>query len=178
MVWLHGGGFATGSANFTVYDGVNLAAKHDVVLVGVNHRLNIFGFLHLGEIGGERFAKASNAGMLDIVAALEWVRDNISNFGGDPNTVMIFGQSGGGRKVETLLAMPSAKGLFHRATIESGAALQVAGRDIDMWVSIAVPPAVSTAFSTTWSSSRMFPGHACRRRGRSASLEKRRAGRA
>jgi len=120
MVWLHGGGFSTGSANFTVYDGANLAAKHDVVLVGVNHRLNIFGFLYLPEIGGEKFAKASNAGMLDIVAALEWVRDNISNFGGDPNNVTIFGQSGGGSKVSTLLGMSAAKALFHRAIAQSG----------------------------------------------------------
>jgi para-nitrobenzyl esterase len=124
MVWLHGGGYATGSAEFTLYDGTNLAAKHDVVVVGVNHRLNILGFLYLADIGGERFAHASNAGMLDIIAALEWVRDNIANFGGDPNNVTIFGQSGGGGKVSTLLGMPAAKGLFHRAIAESGSAVK------------------------------------------------------
>ena len=80
MVWLHGGGFSNGGAGFTVYDGTNLASKHDVVLVGINHRLNIFGFLYLAEIGGEQFAQSSNVGMLDIIAALEWVRDNIANF--------------------------------------------------------------------------------------------------
>ena len=128
MVWLHGGGFANCSANFTVYDGANLAAKHDVVLVGVNHRLNIFGFLYLAEIGGEKFANASNAGMLDIVLALEWVRDNISNFGGDQNNVTIFGQSGGGSKVSTLLGMPQAKGLFHRAIAQSGSEVKGVSR--------------------------------------------------
>jgi len=128
MVWLHGGGFSTGSANFTVYDGANLAAKHDVVLVGVNHRLNIFGFLYLADLGGEKFAQASNAGMLDIVAALEWVRDNIANFGGDPNNVTIFGQSGGGGKVSTLLGMPAAKGLFHRAIAQSGSEVRGVSR--------------------------------------------------
>ena len=123
MVWLHGGGFTSGSGAYTIYDGENLARKRDVVTVTVNHRLNTFGFLHLAEIGGEKFAQASNVGMLDIVAALEWVRDNITAFGGDPQNVTIFGQSGGAGKVSTLLAMPSAKGLFHRAIIQSGSAL-------------------------------------------------------
>jgi para-nitrobenzyl esterase len=123
MVWLHGGGFTSGSASYTMYDGKELARKHDVVVVGVNHRLNVFGFLYLAELGGPQFAHASNAGMLDIVAALEWVRDNIGNFGGDPASVTIFGQSGGAGKVSTLMAMPSAKGLFHRAIAQSGAAL-------------------------------------------------------
>jgi len=118
MVWLHGGGFTSGSGSYTIYDGANMARKHDVVTVTVNHRLNSFGFLYLPEIG------ASNAGMLDVVAALQWVRNNIANFGGDPNNVTIFGQSGGAGKVSTLLAMPSAKGLFHRAIIQSGANLQ------------------------------------------------------
>lgn len=122
MFWLHGGGFAAGSGLGTAdYDGTNLAAKHDVVVVSSNHRLNVFGYLFLAESGGERFAQASNVGMLDIVLALEWVRDNIENFGGDPNNVTIFGQSGGGRKVSTLLGMPAAKGLFHRAIQMSGA---------------------------------------------------------
>src|SRR5579883_1777472 len=115
MLWLHGGGFTSGSGSYSIYDGANMARKHDVVTVTVNHRLNSFGFLYLPEIG------ASNAGMLDIVAALQWVRDNIANFGGDPNNVTIFGQSGGAGKVSTLLAMPSAKGLFHRAIVQSGA---------------------------------------------------------
>lgn len=120
MVWLHGGGFSGGSAGFTVYDGTNMADKHDVVFVGVNHRLNVFGFLYLADLGGERWSQASNVGMLDIVAALEWVRDNIERFGGDPHNVTVLGQSGGGSKVSTLLGMPAAKGLFHRAIAMSG----------------------------------------------------------
>lgn len=87
MVWLHGGGYTGGSAGFICYEGTELARKHDVVVVGINHRLNVFGFLHLAEIGGEKYAHASNVGMLDIVAALEWVRDNIAAFGGDPGNV-------------------------------------------------------------------------------------------
>src|SRR6516165_378269 len=118
LLWLHGGGFTSGSGSYSIYDGANMARKRDVVTVTVNHRLNSFGFLYLPEIG------ASNAGMLDVVAALQWVRDNIANFGGNPNNITIFGQSGGAGKVSTLLAMPSAKGLFHRAIIQSGANLQ------------------------------------------------------
>ena len=91
MVWLHGGGYATGSGGFIVYDGAELARKHDVVVVTVNHRLNVFGFLYLAEIGHADYAQASNAGIRDIVAALEWVRDNIAAFGGDPKNVTIFG---------------------------------------------------------------------------------------
>src|SRR5277367_262999 len=124
MVWLHGGGFTSGSGSYTIYDGANMARKHDVVTVTVNHRLNSFGFLYLADIGGAKYANASNVGMLDVVAALEWVRDNIANFGGDPNNVTIFGQSGGAGKVSTLLAMPGAKGLFHRAIVQSGANLK------------------------------------------------------
>jgi para-nitrobenzyl esterase len=120
MVWLHGGGFTGGSAGYTIYDGANLARKRDVVVVGINHRLNAFGFLYLADIGGPAWAQASNAGMLDIVAALQWVHDNIAHFGGDPGNVTIFGQSGGGGKVATLQAMPAAKGLFHRAIQQSG----------------------------------------------------------
>ena len=129
MFWCHGGGFATGSGSSPDTDGTNLARRGDVVVVTINHRLNVLGFADLSEFSAD-FAASGDAGMLDIVHALKWVRANITQFGGDPNTVMIFGQSGGGRKVETLLAMPSAKGLFHRATIESGAAIQVAGREI------------------------------------------------
>jgi para-nitrobenzyl esterase len=126
MVWLHGGGMAYGSANRPLYDGTNLARRGDVVVVGVNHRLNVFGFLHLG---GEPYSHSGNAGMLDLVAALRWVHDNIDRFGGDPGNVTIFGESGGGGKVSTLLAMPAARGLFHRAIIQSGAAIRLSTRD-------------------------------------------------
>ena len=125
MVWCHGGGFATGSGSSPVTDGANLARRGDVVVVSLNHRLNVLGFSNLASVASADFAASGDVGMLDIVRALEWVRDNIAEFGGDPNTVMVFGQSGGGRKVATLLAMPSAKGLFHRAVIESGATLQL-----------------------------------------------------
>ena len=124
MVWLHGGGFSAGSGQeLKAYYGENIARRGDVVLVSVNHRLNAFGYLDLSKYG-EEYASSANAGMLDLVAALEWVRDNIGNFGGDPGNVMIFGQSGGGSKVSTLMAMPSAKGLFHKAAIESGSSLR------------------------------------------------------
>jgi len=119
MVWLHGGGFRTGSGNSVFYEGKALAQKHGVVVVTVTHRLNVFGFLHLAEIGGEQFRAASNVGMQDLVLALEWVRDNIDAFGGDPRSVTIFGQSGGGGKTAILNGMPAAKGLFHRAIIQS-----------------------------------------------------------
>jgi para-nitrobenzyl esterase len=122
MVWLHGGGYASGSGSYSIYEGRELARKHDVVAISVNHRLNVFGFLHLAQYGG-KWANATNAGILDVVSALEWVRDNIAAFGGDPRNVTIFGQSGGGAKVSTLMAMPSARGLFHRAIAESGAAV-------------------------------------------------------
>ena len=120
MFWCHGGGFASGSGSSPGTDGTNLARRGDVVVVSINHRLNVLGFTSLVEFGGSEFAQSGDVGMLDIVHALKWVRQNIAQFGGDPNTVTIFGQSGGGRKVGTLLAMPSAKGLFHRAIIESG----------------------------------------------------------
>jgi len=121
LVWIHGGAFTSGSSQeLRAYDGGNLARRHDAVLVSMNHRLNVFGFLDLTEVGGEKYAKSGNVGMLDLVLALEWVRDNIGRFGGDPSNVTIFGQSGGGRKVSTLLAMPSAKGLFHKAAVFSG----------------------------------------------------------
>src|SRR5579863_8183114 len=125
MVWLHGGGFSTGSGSEAIYNGVNLAHKNDVVLVSINHRLNVLGFTYLGEVAGPEFALSGCVGMLDIIAALQWVRENIDNFGGDPNLVTIFGQSGGGRKVATLMSMPGAKGLFERAIIESGAVLRL-----------------------------------------------------
>jgi len=125
MVWLHGGGFSYGTGSDAILEGSNLARAGDVVVVTINHRLNVFGYTYLGEAGGHDFALSGSAGMLDIVAALEWVRDNIDRFGGDPTLVTIFGQSGGGRKVATLMAMPSAKGLFHRAIVESGAVLRL-----------------------------------------------------
>jgi para-nitrobenzyl esterase len=129
MVWLHGGGFVGGSGNWLLYDGTNLARKEDVVVVSVNHRLNLFGFLYLADLGGEKWANSSNVGMRDIVLALEWIRDNIAAFGGNAANVTIFGQSGGGSKVTTLMAMPSAKGLFHRAVAQSGAQLRGATRE-------------------------------------------------
>jgi para-nitrobenzyl esterase len=124
MVYVHGGGYVTGSGGFILYDGANLARKHDVVVITLNHRLNVFGYLYLAELGGEKYANASNVGMLDLVLALEWVRDNISAFGGDPGNVTLFGQSGGAGKISALLAMPAAKGLFHRAIVESGSAVK------------------------------------------------------
>jgi para-nitrobenzyl esterase len=129
MVWLHGGAFAYGSGNRAVTAGANLAKRGDVVVVSVNHRLNICGHLHLADIGGERFAQSGNAGSLDMIAALRWVRDNIAAFGGDPGNVTIFGESGGGGKVSALLVMPLAKGLFHRAVIQSGAAVRFTTRE-------------------------------------------------
>jgi para-nitrobenzyl esterase len=129
MVWIHGGGYAYGSGAWPIYDGANLARKGDVVVVTVNHRLNVFGYLYLGELGNDAYAKSGNAGMLDLVAALEWVRDNIEAFGGDPGNVTIMGESGGGAKVSTLLAMPAARGLFHRAVIQSGPGLRGVPKD-------------------------------------------------
>jgi para-nitrobenzyl esterase len=123
MVWLHGGGYSNASGSQIPFDGTNLARKHDVVVVTLNHRLNVFGFTYLAELGGEKYADSGNVGMRDIVLALQWVRDNVASFGGDPGNVTIFGQSGGGGKVGTLLAMPAAKGLFHRAIAESGAGI-------------------------------------------------------
>jgi para-nitrobenzyl esterase len=125
LVWIHGGGFTSGSSQeLRPYDGENLARHHDVVLVSMNHRLNVFGFLDLSQAGGSKYASSGNVGMLDLVLALEWVRDNIPRFGGDPGSVTIFGQSGGGRKVSTLMAMPAAKGLFHKAAVFSGSHLR------------------------------------------------------
>lgn len=126
MVWLHGGGFFAGSSqDLLSYDGESLARKGDVVVVTINHRLGVLGFLNLAEWGGERYAGSANVGLLDIVAALEWVYDHIDRFGGDPGRVMIFGQSGGGGKVTALMAMPAARGLFHRAAVQSGSILRM-----------------------------------------------------
>jgi para-nitrobenzyl esterase len=127
MVWLHGGGFQAGSGQeLPSYDGENLSRRGDVVVVSVNHRLGVLGYLNLLEVGGEKYAASANTGQLDLVAALEWVRDNIANFGGDAGNVTIFGQSGGGAKVSALMAMPAAKGLFHKAIVQSGSGLRMA----------------------------------------------------
>jgi len=119
MVWFHGGGMRTGWSGSILYDGAELARKHDVVVVGVNHRINVFGFLYLAGTGLDRYANSANVGALDLIAALEWVRDNVASFGGDPANVTIFGQSGGGGKVATVQSMPAARGLFHRMIIQS-----------------------------------------------------------
>jgi para-nitrobenzyl esterase len=125
IVWLHGGGYTNGNGiEQDGYNGENLSRYGDIVFCSLNHRLGPLGFSDLSGAAGEKFAASGNVGMLDIVAALEWVRDNIENFGGDPNNVTIIGQSGGGGKVCTLTAMPSAKGLFHKAVVLSGATLQ------------------------------------------------------
>lgn len=124
MVWLHGRGYTAGAGSETMYHGANLAKRGDVVVVTINHRLNVFGYLHLADIAGEAYAGSGIAGLLDAVLALEWVRANITSFGGDAGNVTIFGESGGGAKVSTMLAMPSAKGLFHRAVIQSGAGIR------------------------------------------------------
>jgi len=124
MVWLHGGGFGIGAGSLPAYNGARLSSTGDVVVVNVTHRLNVLGYLDLSP-AGQDFAASGMVGMLDIVAALEWVRDNIAQFGGDPDNVMIFGESGGGAKVGILMAMPKAKGLFHRAAIQSGAMRRV-----------------------------------------------------
>jgi para-nitrobenzyl esterase len=128
MFWCHGGGFAQESGTWPWVYGESLSRRGDVVVVTINHRLNLFGYFHLGDVGGEKYAASGNAGMLDLVQGLQWVHDNIAAFGGDPGKVMIFGESGGG-KVCSLLTMPAAKGLFHRAAIQSGASLRATARD-------------------------------------------------
>jgi para-nitrobenzyl esterase len=129
MFWIHGGGYTAGSGQeLKSYYGENLARRGDVVVVSINHRLNCLGHLNLVEYG-EKYAGSVNAGLVDIVAALEWVRDNIANFGGDPGNVLIFGQSGGGGKVSHLMATPSAKGLFHKAAVQSGSTLRSGSMD-------------------------------------------------
>jgi para-nitrobenzyl esterase len=122
MVWLHGGGYDQYSGSTPAFDGTRLCQRGDVVVVTLNHRLNLFGYLYLADLDNH-FPDSGNVGQLDIVAALQWVQANIAAFGGDPGRVMIFGESGGGGKVSTLLAMPAAKGLFHRAAIQSGPGL-------------------------------------------------------
>ncbi len=127
MFYIHGGAYANGSGSSPLYDGVRLCKRGDVVVVTVNHRLNAFGYLYLARFGGAEFADSGNAGQLDLVLALQWVRDNIAAFGGDPNNVLVFGQSGGGAKIATLMAMPAAKNLFHRAATMSGQQVTASG---------------------------------------------------
>jgi para-nitrobenzyl esterase len=124
MVWLHGRGHYAGAASETMYHGANLSKRGNIVVVSVNHRLNVFGYLYLDEIAGPEFKGSGNAGELDIILALKWIKNNISFFGGDPNNVTIFGQSGGGGKVCNLMAMPATKGLFNRAIVQSGPAIR------------------------------------------------------
>jgi para-nitrobenzyl esterase len=120
MVYSHGGGFVSGSAAAALQDGSNLAREHDVVVVATNHRLGLLGFLYLDDIAGADYAGSGNRGVQDIAVALGWIRRNISAFGGDPDNVMIFGESGGGAKTSALYAMPEAAPYFHKASIESG----------------------------------------------------------
>ena len=129
MVWLHGGAFSTGSGSWPMYDGASLASRGDAVVVTLNHRLGPLGFLDLEEVGGERYAGSGNAGMLDIVLALRWVRDNVAAFGGDPSRVMVFGDSGGASKTSLLLGMPDARGLLHRGGIMSGPLIRACSRE-------------------------------------------------
>ncbi|TNE63937.1 MAG: carboxylesterase/lipase family protein [Alphaproteobacteria bacterium] len=126
MVYFHGGAYAHGSGSDALYDGTYLCTRGDVVVVTVNHRLNIFGYLYLARFD-DRFADSGNAGMLDLILALEWVRDNIAEFGGDADNVMLFGQSGGGAKIATLMAMPAARGLFHKGATMSGQQVTASG---------------------------------------------------
>jgi len=127
MCYVHGGAYASGSGSSPLYDGVRLCQRGDVVVVTLNHRLSVFGYLSLQRLGDASFADSGNAGMLDLVLALRWVRDHIAAFGGDPRRVMLFGQSGGGAKIATLLAMPAAHGLLHRAATMSGQQLTASG---------------------------------------------------
>ncbi len=130
MFYMHGGGFSFGSAyELPSHEGAQMARHHEVVQVSVNHRLNILGFFDASEIGGSAYEESANVGMTDLVAALKWVQENIENFGGDPNRVMIYGQSGGGSKVTTLMGMPSAAGLIHRAAAQSGGGGNIPSRD-------------------------------------------------
>ncbi|HKF50454.1 MAG TPA: carboxylesterase family protein [Terracidiphilus sp.] len=130
MFYMHGGGFSFGSSyELPSHEGAQMARHHDVVQVSVNHRLNILGFFDAAEIGGSAYEDSANVGMTDLVAALKWVRENIENFGGDPDRVMIYGQSGGGSKVTTLMGMPSAAGLIHRASAQSGGGGNIPSRD-------------------------------------------------
>ena len=130
MLYMHGGGFSFGSSyELPSHDGAQMARHHNVVQVSVNHRLNILGFFDVSEIGGSAYADSANVGMTDLVASLRWIQNNIENFGGDPDRIMIYGQSGGGSKVTTLMGMPSAAGLFHRAAAQSGGGGNIPSRE-------------------------------------------------
>jgi para-nitrobenzyl esterase len=129
LVWIHGGGYTSGSSNeLRMYDGESLARRGNVVVVSLNHRLGPLGYMNLQDYG-ERWSNAANLGQLDLIVALAWVRENIGRFGGDPSKVLVFGQSGGGGKISTLMGMPAAKGLFHRAVIQSGSNLRQSTQD-------------------------------------------------
>ncbi|HZT04648.1 MAG TPA: carboxylesterase/lipase family protein [Steroidobacteraceae bacterium] len=127
LFYIHGGAFDEGSGSSPLYDGSQLCRRGDVVVVTVNHRLNAFGYLYLGRLAAPEYAESGNVGMLDLILALGWVRDNIAALGGDPHRVMLFGQSGGGAKIATLMAMPAAQGLFHRAATMSGEQITASG---------------------------------------------------
>ncbi|HBK45522.1 MAG TPA: carboxylesterase [Xanthomonadaceae bacterium] len=127
LVYIHGGAYNNGSGSDPLYDGVNLCRRGDVVVVTVNHRLNVFGYLYLAQLGDATYADSGNAGQLDLVAALRWIGQHALEFGGDPGNVTLFGQSGGGAKIATLMAMPAARGLFHRAWTMSGQQVTACG---------------------------------------------------
>jgi para-nitrobenzyl esterase len=127
LFYIHGGAYSNGSGSSTMYDGTNICLRGDVVLITVNHRLNAFGYLYLGMLGGPEFASSGNVGQLDLIMALEWVKEHAKVFGGDPDNVTLFGQSGGGAKIASLMATPAAKGLFHRAWTMSGQQVTAAG---------------------------------------------------
>jgi para-nitrobenzyl esterase len=127
MVYIHGGAYSNGSGSSPLYDGTRLARRNDVVVVTLNHRLNLFGYAYLQRIAGAPFEDSGNAGQLDLILALQWVRDNIAAFGGDPGRVMVFGQSGGGAKIATMMAQPAAAGLFHRVATMSGQQVTASG---------------------------------------------------
>lgn len=127
MVYIHGGEFSSGSSSAAILDGARLCRRGDVVVVTLNHRLNAFGHLYLGRLRGAQYAQSGNIGLLDLVLALQWVRDHAEEFGGDPGNVTVFGQSGGGAKIATLMAMPAARGLFHRAATMSGQQVTASG---------------------------------------------------
>ncbi|HXD36388.1 MAG TPA: carboxylesterase family protein, partial [Rhodanobacter sp.] len=127
LVYIHGGAFSNGSGSDPLYDGTHLSQRGDVVVITLNHRLNLFGYLYLAQLGGEAFADSGNVGQLDLIQALQWVQQHAAEFGGDAGNVTVFGQSGGGAKIATLMAMPEAKGLFHRAWTMSGQQVTAAG---------------------------------------------------
>jgi len=125
LLWFHGGGFEAGSGSSRLYDGTRMALRGDVVVATINHRLNVFGHCYLGGVLGNDFKQSGNAGYFDLIAAMKWVKENIADFGGDPNNVMIYGQSGGGRKVSLCYAGKDAKGLFHKGVVQSGSHLKI-----------------------------------------------------